>query len=316
MIVSVWRSGVIKGSSVWACFAVVSVATVAGCDTQSSDSTFGASGAAETEVSTEGGQPGDTSDASTSASGEEEVDDDADAGTDDSSATGVSFLADPDGGGTNVECSLWDQDCPEGEKCSSWSTQGSAISDATRCVPVSQGAGQPGDPCTVEQGGVDSCAIGADCWNVDGATGEGVCVALCTGSEAAPICDNPAETCAIANDGTLILCLPLCDPLLQDCPTGEGCYYLDQQFICAPDTSGTQGGPDSPCDAVNACDPGLRCVPAGAASGCPAGSTGCCRPYCDMSAADVCGVGETCESAFAQGNAPPGAENVGICLLP
>lgn len=244
--------------------------------------------------------------------------------TSDTSETGISsgFITDPDGGGVSIECSIWDQDCAEGEKCAPWANDGGSAWNATRCVPVEAAPAQPGDTCTVEGSGVsgiDSCDISSMCWDVDPETNEGTCVAFCTGSENAPVCDDPTTSCSIANDGVLVLCLPTCDPLIQDCADGQACYPIDDSFVCAPDASGEdQGADNDPCEFINACDEGNICVNPDIVDGCPAGSTGCCQAVCDLSEAMPAGCtgSETCEPWFEEGNVPPGYEDVGVCALP
>ena len=139
------------------------------------------------------------------------------------------------------ECDIFAQDCPDGEKCMPWANDGGGAWNATRCTAVDDSAGQPGDECIVEGSGVsgiDSCDLGVMCWDVDPETNVGTCVAMCTGDEANPICEDPATTCTIANNGAIVLCLPTCDPLLQDCGDDQGCYPIDDEWSCAPDTSG------------------------------------------------------------------------------
>lgn len=238
--------------------------------------------------------------------------------------TGISsgFITDPDGGGVSIECSVWDQDCGEGEKCAPWANDGGSAWNATRCVPVDAAPAQPGDTCTVEGSGVsgiDTCDVSSMCWDVDPETNEGTCVAFCTGSENAPVCDDPTTSCSIANEGVLILCLPTCDPILQDCSDGQACYPIDDSFVCAPDASGEdQGADNDPCEFINACDPGNICVNPDIVDGCPAGSAGCCQAVCDLSEAMPAGCtgSETCEPWFEEGNVPPGYEDVGVCALP
>jgi hypothetical protein len=177
-------------------------------------------------------------------------------------------------------CDVFAQDCPEGQKCMPVISDGGGAWDSVRCVPV-LGAGMPGDACTAESvaEGLDSCAEGVICWGVD-MDGNGTCVAQCTGTPDAPTCpDN--DICTIASLGYLTLCLPTCDPLLQDCDEGEACYPVDDGFTCDPDASGDTGKANDPCAFFNACDPGLLCgdrVFVGA--GCPQGSMGCCTPFC------------------------------------
>ena len=243
-------------------------------------------------------------------------DSDSDSDTDDSaSESGIGFIEDPDGGGVSIECSVWDQDCMEGQKCAPWANDGGNAWNATKCVPVNPTPDQPGDSCTVEGSGVsglDSCDVSSMCWDVDGETNMGTCVAFCTGSETTPLCDNPMTSCSIANEGVLILCLPNCDALLQDCPEGQACYPIDDAFVCAPDASGEMGADDDPCEFINACDAGLGCFNAAVQNGCN-GASGCCTPFCDLDGADPCMAPEMCTPLFDMGNAPPGLENIGFC---
>jgi hypothetical protein len=257
-------------------------------------------GGSDTEDTTESGTSGDTTD------------------------TGIGFISDPDGGGVSIECSVWEQDCGEGEKCMPWANDGGNAWNATRCSPLSPSPGQPGDPCTVEGSGVsgvDDCDVAAMCWDVDPETNQGTCIAFCTGSEANPVCDDPSTACSIANEGTLILCLPRCDPLIQDCPDGQACYGIDQVFVCAPDASGEQGVFGDPCEYINACDAGLACVNAAGVPGCT-GSQGCCSSFCDLedpgagAACPGASGGQDCVSWFEEGAAPPQYTGVGVCFIP
>ena len=308
---------------------------VFGCDADSDDGGTGANSASNGDDSG-GSSGGDDSDSDPSAgsnsdsnttdpSGGSSGGDDSDGSdTDDTNATGItgSFITDPDGGGVEIECSVWDQDCPEGEKCSAWANDGGSSWNATRCVPLDANPAQPGDTCTVEGSGVsgiDTCDVSSMCWDVDPETNEGTCVAFCTGSENAAVCDDPTTDCSIANDGVLILCLPTCDPLIQDCADGQACYPIDDTFVCAPDASGDDMGADNdPCEFLNACDQGNICLGAAAVEGCPAGSAGCCQPVCDLTDADPagCTAAEMCTPWFEEGNVPPGYEDVGVCALP
>lgn len=297
----------------------------------------GNSGDGETETSESDSAPSsdsndpsagsDSADSMTTETAGSDTEDPGDSDTEDpdpSAGSGLStgFITDPDGGGVSIECSVWTQDCAEGEKCAPWNNTGGAAWNATRCVPVDAAPSQPGDTCTVEGSGVsgiDSCDVSSMCWDVDGETNEGTCVAFCTGSENAPVCDNPETSCSIANDGVLILCLPTCDPLIQNCADGQACYPIDDSFVCAPDASGEdQGADNDPCEFINACDEGNICVNPDIVDGCPPGSAGCCQAVCDLTEAmpEGCTGSETCVSWFEEGNVPPGYEDVGVCALP
>ncbi|MBK8237835.1 MAG: ribulose phosphate epimerase [Deltaproteobacteria bacterium] len=234
------------------------------------------------------------------------------------------FIQDPDGGGVSIECDLWSQDCPEGEKCMPWANDGGGAWNATRCSPMDEAPASVGDECTVEGtgvSGIDNCELGSMCWDVDGETNMGTCAAFCMGSEAAPVCNDPTTDCVIANNGTLILCLPVCDPLLQDCAEGQACYPIDDGFACAPDASMEDGAFGAPCEFINVCDPGLFCANADGVPDC-GGSSGCCSPFCDtsdpMASGNCPGAagGQECVAWYDAGQAPPGFENVGGCLIP
>jgi hypothetical protein len=183
---------------------------------------------------------------------------------------------------TDIECDVFAQDCPDGQKCAAVILGGGAAWNAARCVPVS-GTDEPGDPCTIESvaAGLDSCIKGAMCWDDDGDfDGNGTCVELCMGTPDAPLCADNGY-CTFGGDGVLNFCLPGCDPLLQDCNEGAACYPINDGFICAPDASGDAGKANDPCEFINVCKPGLLCAgPEFVGAGCPPGSQGCCTPFC------------------------------------
>jgi hypothetical protein len=230
------------------------------------------------------------------------------AGSDDE---GPTFVLRPDTPPMS-ECDPKLQDCPEGEKCTAWANDGGSSWNANKCVEVT-GTGVDGDPCTVEGSGVsgiDDCAKGYMCWDVDPQTAMGVCVAFCDPNDVCP----PGTICAIQNDGVLPLCSVSCDPIVQDCPEGQGCYAKDGdngELICIPDASGTAGLDGDPCEFDNVCDPGLVCI--GGSAGCM--TMWCCTPWCDLTEPNTCpGAGEECVAHFD--DPPPGTENVGICVVP
>ncbi len=273
-------------------------------------------------------QDADTNDADTNDADTMDTMDTDETTESDTTMTGIGFIEDPDGGGVSIECSVWDQDCDEGQKCAPWANDGGNAWNATKCVPIDPAMNQPGDACSVEGSGVsgvDSCDVSSMCWNVDGKTNMGTCVAFCTGSEAAPVCDNPSTSCSIANEGVLILCLPTCDPNLQDCPEGEACYGIDTSYVCAPDASGEMGAYPDPCEFINACDAGSFCLDASLypTEACD-GASGCCTPTCivgDPGACPGAPAGVECVPWFQDGERPPpaecgGSDELGICSLP
>ena len=245
----------------------------------------------------------------------------SDSDTTEGGTTGCSFIDCNDGGGgTGPQCDIWAQDCPEEEKCMPWANDGGSSWNATKCTPLDPAPQQPGDVCSTEGGGVsgvDNCAKSSMCWNVDPETNEGTCVAFCEGSEEDPMC-APGFGCTIANMGTLILCLPKCDPLVQDCGNGDLCLPQPgggDLFICVLDASGEVGAYGDPCEFENACDPGFLCINPEYVEGCQAG--GCCTPFCDITEMpDQCpGDSQECIPWYDM-DAPPEYENVGVCGIP
>ncbi|MCH9684783.1 MAG: ribulose phosphate epimerase [Deltaproteobacteria bacterium] len=226
------------------------------------------------------------------------------------------FIENPDGGSDVYQCDVFEQDCKEGEKCLAWANDGGSTWNATRCSDLVDDPAQVGEACYVigsAVSGSDSCDVGAMCWNVDPETLEGTCIGLCTGDPASPVCEDPNAQCSISCDGTLTLCMPTCDPLAQDCAGGDACYPMGVgYFTCAPDVSGDLGAQGEPCEFINVCDPGLTCMSADVV-GCDEGYFGCCTAYCEVGAAP-CGSGLECMPYFNAGNAPPGLENVGVCI--
>jgi hypothetical protein len=237
------------------------------------------------------------------------------------------FIGCTSGGDTDTpgECDVFAQDCPDGEKCSAYADDGGTSWNNTKCVPVMENPKQPGDVCTVEGNGVsgiDDCDKGAMCWDTD-AENMGICVALCKGTAEAAFCEEPEKVCAIANEGTLNLCLDGCDPLAQDCDPSDVCIGSPSNdgFLCVLDASGEEGQQHDPCMFANSCDPGLLCLNSTAANECDPMSSGCCQPFCDLDEPDPdmtnCGgAGQICNPYFEEGTAPPGSENVGYCALP
>lgn len=216
-------------------------------------------------------------------------------------------------------CDLFAQDCPDGQKCNAFANDGGSSWNATGCFPVDPNPDPIGAPCTAEGSGVsgiDSCVPGAMCWGIDTQTGEGTCVELCTCSIEQPICTTPNTTCVISNDATLVLCLPVCDPLdAAACGSGDVCVSNpsgDGLFICVIDASGDSGQTGDPCEFINACGPAHACVSPEFFPGCDLNSGGCCAPFCDLDAV-ACPPGSECLPWFEQGMAPKCFEDVGVC---
>ncbi len=219
-----------------------------------------------------------------------------------------------------VDCNTYDDECPAGEKCNAFSAFGGGW-DALACFPLDPAPADEGDACVVESAatsGIDNCAQGAICWNVDPVTLTGTCVSYCQGTPDMPTCAN-GSPCTIANDGVLNLCLPPCDPLLQDCGGGQLCVPVNDTFVCAPDAGLGAYPAGTACDYINVCNLGLTCAEAALVPGC-VGGFGCCTPYCDVAdptASATCDAtidGTDCVPFYDEGSAPPGYEDVGSCL--
>jgi len=124
---------------------------------------------------------------------------------------GHTFITAPDGLPEALECSTFEQDCPRGEKCNTWANDGGSAWNATRCVPVDPDPDALGEPCTVTDSGVsglDSCEVGAMCWDIDFEAAEGTCVEHCRGEPTTPQCQEPDTRCVFSGSGALALCLP------------------------------------------------------------------------------------------------------------
>jgi len=216
------------------------------------------------------------------------------------------------------ECDIFAQECPEGQKCAPVITDGLGAWNSDRCVPVT-GSDMAGEPCTAESvaDGLDSCVEGVMCWGVD-KEGNGTCVAHCGGTPDAPLCpDNGA--CSIAGGGYLAVCLPGCDPLLQNCAVGAGCYPIDGQFTCAPDASGDAGEANEPCAIINICASGLWCAEEGlVGAGCAPGSMGCCTPFCEFPDGTCPNPDQQCVQFFDPKMLPEGDPllDIGYCGVP
>jgi len=224
----------------------------------------------------------------------------------------------PDGIPPTFECSLALEDCPPGLKCMPWANDGGSAWNATRCSPVAEDAAEPGEPCVVEGNGVrgiDNCELHAMCWHVDAETNEGTCVAMCitTGSGGA-YCEDPTAYCS--QSSVLSLCLPTCSPLVQDCPSGQGCYPVADNFVCVADASDGGGEIGSECEFLNACAPGNACLNPDVVPGCEM-YAGCCSPYCRLDdPTPPCVDGQMCLPWFEDPPANEALTSLGICAMP
>lgn len=230
-------------------------------------------------------------------------------GTDSDGETGNIFVPETDIAGAS-SCDPWAQDCPEGEKCVAYNSAGDTW-DANKCVPL-EGMGQTGDECTYggSVAGTDDCDVGFMCYYTN-EEAVGICVPLCTGTPDDPLCPD-GFNCSISNEGSLLLCLYSCDPLLQDCEQeGSGCFWDGSLFNCDP---AGDIPTNEPCGYINDCLPGHVCSGAESLPGC--NGSACCAAFCELDNPQ-CAIADTeCISFFDEGSAPPDLVNVGVCVLP
>ncbi len=122
-------------------------------------------------------------------------------------------------------------------------------------------------------------------------------------------------SCPDLNDAVLILCLPVCNPAVPDCPEGQGCYPLGDQFLCLPAPTVDPGSAGESCEDIAVCDPGLACVEPQLVPDCT--SAACCSPYCNVTdPMPPCLPGQQCTAWYGPGMAPEGLEDLGVCALP
>jgi len=283
-----------------------SVAGSTGTDATGTESSTGPSEATTLtdESTTDSGPAG-----STTMTGQLDAGDDAY-----TTGTSAGFIYGSPDLGSEIECSVWEQDCPKDEKCMPWANDGGASWNATRCTPLADEPGDVGEPCTAEGSfvsGIDTCERSALCVGSDLELLEGVCVEMCSGSPEAPVCDDTANGTCVGADGVRPLCLPVCDPFVDGCDEGYACAPATGPWECTPEGDVPLG---EPCDDANACTSAGVCTPADAL--CPEGSAGCCASLCDLSAGapDLeCADGQTCIPFYEDGRAYPGYEDVGVC---
>ena len=216
------------------------------------------------------------------------------------------------------ECDPFAQDCPEGEKCVPYASTAEEY-NANKCVAV-LGDTPAGGECTY--GGsieaTDDCDQLSHCMP-ESNFGPSTCTAFCTGTADDPIC-APGFDCLIAYEGSVNLCLPSCDPLLQDCGAGELCTASDGfAFVCVPPEREARATGES-CFGAFECLEGL-CLAAEFLPGCELGedeeALGCCTDFCELDNPDLgCAEELECVPLYEEGAEPPGLASLGICAPP
>jgi cysteine-rich repeat protein len=135
--------------------------------------------------------------------------------------------------------------------------------------------------------------------------------------DANELAGDGCSDCAIEDGWTCTglpsFCGPLCDPVLQDCADGSGCYPFDvYAWGCAPDASLDEGYQDGMCEFTNACDAGLVCLDPMYVPNCVS-MAGCCTALCDVDD-PACPSGMVCVQWYGDDDAPEGLEHVGACV--
>lgn len=221
-------------------------------------------------------------------------------------------------------CDVWKQDCPNGEKCTAYGPPNSYIPTGIKCVPEPENPKAHNEPCSQfgEGLGDDDCTLGSVCLDLD-YDGSGFCLPYCTGDKDNPMCEDDRTCVKLFFGYEFGNCFAKCDPLVQDCAPGEGCYMDaimvgNTGFVCLPVVQEGHGKTyNAPCFGWSSCEPGYACVYDTFLPECD-GNGLCCSPWCDITEADPCEKFDPALECIPWFNKqpPPGLENVGICGIP
>jgi hypothetical protein len=237
--------------------------------------------------------------------------------------TGMVFVSGEDMP-TGEPCSVFEQDCPEGDKCI---PNLGATSNTYACVPVT-GDKQVGDSCLLFEGQADDCDANSHCFNTsinDQGEYEGTCVPFCQGTPYDDAwCPGQGETCddyrcVFFGQVGYPICVKTCDPYLAECAEdGLNCHYENgyvDDFTCMVTTVEAQLG--EACDWTNDCAAGLHCMSADVLPSCS--DDYCCTPYCELGDDAGCAAqvpGTACFGPLMWSEAgTEGCSQVGVCSL-
>jgi len=280
-------------------------ATTSSSSTNPTNSTSESGSASETDPSTSGKTSTGTESSSITAniSG-------SDATTDGTTGTGTTEGTTGTTGDVIEWCNYFEEICPEGTKCTFDNS-----SSEVQCAPIVRDPAQLGDPCDPGEGGTfdgfDNCDDELLCLGED--ADDAICVPFC-----GPDIDNfdcpSGMACSTCQTCALGICIPICDPLGDDCGEGQTCVPGNgPDFQCAVDASEEEGQYGDPCEFVNVCDPKLVCLDKDYVPDCE--SNGCCTNFCDLGDPQCPDDALECTPWFEE-EAPEGLEHVGVCILP
>lgn len=230
-----------------------------------------------------------------------------------SSSPGCEFICDDM---ARPECVVWDDDCPEGQKCTPYLTDPDAVvkfPDSTKCAPLPREPAALGELCLMEGDELlDNCDRGLLC--VLPSVGEKFCMKACSASQGRLFCAEPGYECAVYS--VYAVCLPECHPLIpppyKPCDSEHVCVPSDGVFACVPDKSGAGGQLYQGCNNIGSCKSGLACVNSSLSTNCNKNSPSCCLSFCDLSNPSCDDPAEVCQAYFSK-PAPPGFANLGLC---
>jgi hypothetical protein len=218
-----------------------------------------------------------------------------------------------------------DVECPDGHKClgndwvyvdplpppgTPWYTFAEDVAGV--CVPIPCDAIPPGDACEpgVEQN-FDPCDAEHVC-GFDYAAEETRCLSVCDPLTVPHGCEG-FDACLGFG-----FCAPGCDPLLDECDAGDGCFspFLPTDttmgFVCVPAVGGAPF-----CGSPNECDAGELCISndvSGQVCFEDDPDLPCCLAACDLDA-PTCDTGE-CVPYYLPAEAPSrDAAALGFCSL-
>jgi hypothetical protein len=174
--------------------------------------------------------------------------------------------------------------CSAGKKCTDF--QGNS-----RCAP--DGNVPEGGACVAESG-VDDCVAGTICQ-------QGLCARICTLGTSDCACSRLSGL--FQDNQNIGTCAPSCDLLAQQCPAGQGCYFVSATSGTCATAGGTPVG--GTCQFTNQCVPGASCAIQYQDVMQPE-----CAQHCDPNMPS-CGANQQCALL---GEPTPGTTTAGICI--